>query len=165
MHWLDWPSTSSRTVTLVFGSKVPSPTYCRSPLELRFTGSRNRAASGRSAFSCTSSSCIAVYRLSGAGLPLSAISILLLISAAHRGHADQTARLQRSGDQRVVRVAQPPEARRVVEVAGGEQVEPVADRARVIADRRGRARSGDHECGNAAAARQLRLVEGGGGVA
>src|SRR5271166_2973806 len=121
MHWLDWPSTSSRTVTLVFGSKVPSPTYCRSPLELRFTGSRSRAASGRSAFSCTSSSCIAVYRLSGAGLPLRAISILLLISAA--------------------------------------------DRARVIADRRGRARSGDHECGNAAAARQLRLVEGGGGVA
>ena len=60
MHWA-WGPAAGVTVTVMFvcGSNVPSPTYWRSPAEVRFTGSRSSSAPGRSELSSISSCSIA----------------------------------------------------------------------------------------------------------
>ena len=54
MHSLTCPAGVTTTETFVFGSKVPSPTYRRSPADVRFTGSRRTSDPGPSARSSTS---------------------------------------------------------------------------------------------------------------
>ena len=62
MHCAAAPDALGVTVSVMFvrGSNVPSPTNCRSPAEVRFTGSRSMSVPGWSEHSSTSSSAIAL---------------------------------------------------------------------------------------------------------
>src|ERR1700722_12957049 len=91
-------------------------------------------ASGPSMFSSTSTDCTASASAAEAGIPATCSLKETVMSGSGHRDRDEGPRGERPRDHRVVRVADPPERGRVVQVLEGEQVEPVGAAARGVAE-------------------------------